>query len=47
VVGKIFYFKVISRAYEHQKPYADQEPSLREEWTPVFGSERLTGAILD
>jgi DNA replication protein DnaC len=44
--GAELLFEVISRAYEHQSLMVTSNLSF-EEWTEVFGSERLTGALLD
>ena len=39
-------FEVVSRAYEYQSLMVTSNLPF-EEWTEVFGSERLTGALLD
>ena len=39
-------FEVISRAYEHHSLMVTTNLAF-EEWTEIFGSERLTGALLD
>jgi hypothetical protein len=44
--GVAFLFKVISRAYEHYSLILTTNLAF-EEWTEIFGSERLTGALLD
>ena len=44
--GAELLFEVISRAYEHDSLMLTSNLSF-EEWTEVFGSERLTGALLD
>ncbi len=44
--GAELLFEVISRAYEQQSLMLTSNLSF-EEWTEVFGSERLTGALLD
>jgi len=44
--GAQLLFEVISRAYEHHSLMVTSNLSF-EEWTEVFGSERLTGALLD
>jgi DNA replication protein DnaC len=45
-VGAELLFEVISRAYEHHSLMVTTNLAF-EEWTEVFGSERLTGALLD
>jgi len=44
--GAELLFEVISRAYEHQSLMLTTNLAF-EEWTEIFGSERLTGALLD
>lgn len=44
--GAELLFEVISRAYEHHSLMVTSNLSF-DEWTEVFGSERLTGALLD
>ncbi len=44
--GAELLFQVISRAYEHHSLMVTTNLAF-EEWTEVFGSERLTGALLD
>ncbi len=44
--GAELLFEVISRAYEHHSLVVTSNLPF-EEWTEVFGSERLTGALLD
>jgi DNA replication protein DnaC len=44
--GAELLFEVISRAYEHQSLMITSNLPF-EEWTGIFGSERLTGALLD
>ena len=44
--GAELLFEVISRAYEQQSLMLTSNLAF-EEWTEVFGSERLTGALLD
>ena len=44
--GAELLFEVVSRAYEHQSLMVTSNLPF-EEWTEVFGSERLTGALLD
>jgi len=44
--GAELLFEVISRAYEHHSLMVTTNLTF-EEWTEVFGSERLTGALLD
>ena len=44
--GAELLFEVISRAYEHHSLMVTTNLAF-EEWTEVFGSERLTGALLD
>jgi DNA replication protein DnaC len=44
--GAELLFEVISRAYEHHSLMLTSNLPF-EEWTEVFGSERLTGALLD
>jgi DNA replication protein DnaC len=44
--GAELLFEVISQAYEHQCLMVTSNLSF-EEWVEVFGSERLTGALLD
>jgi DNA replication protein DnaC len=44
--GAELLFEVISRAYEQHSLMLTSNLSF-EEWTEVFGSERLTGALLD
>ena len=39
-------FEVVSQAYEHHSLIVTSNLSF-DEWTEVFGSERLTGALLD
>jgi DNA replication protein DnaC len=39
-------FEVVSQAYEHHSLMLTSNLSF-EEWTEVFGSERLTGVLLD
>jgi DNA replication protein DnaC len=44
--GAELLFEVISRAYEHHSLMVTTNLAF-EEWTEMFGSERLTGALLD
>ena len=44
--GDELLFEVISRAYEHHGLMVATN-LVFEEWTEIFGSERLTGALLD
>lgn len=44
--GAELFFEVISRAYDYQSLMVTSNLAF-EEWTEVFGSERLTGALLD
>lgn len=44
--GAELLFEVVSRAYERQSLLVTTNLSF-EEWTEVFGSQRLTGALLD
>jgi DNA replication protein DnaC len=44
--GAELLFEVISQAYEHHSLMVTSNLPF-EEWTEVFGSERLTGALLD
>jgi DNA replication protein DnaC len=44
--GAELFFEVISRAYEHYSLALTANLAF-EEWTKIFGSERLTGALLD
>jgi DNA replication protein DnaC len=44
--GAELLFEVIGRAYEHQSLMLTTNFAL-EEWTKIFGSGRLTGALLD
>jgi len=44
--GAELLFEVIGRAYEHHSLMVTTNLAF-EEWTEVFGSERLTGALLD
>ncbi|MGD8989686.1 MAG: IS21-like element helper ATPase IstB [Syntrophobacterales bacterium] len=44
--GAELLFEVISRAYEHHSLMVTTNLTF-EEWTEIFGSERLTGALLD
>jgi len=44
--GAELLFEVISRAYEHHSLMLTTNLAF-EEWTEIFGSERLTGALLD
>ena len=44
--GAELLFEVISRAYEHHSLMVTTNLAF-EEWTEIFGSERLTGALLD
>ena len=44
--GAELLFEVVSRAYEEQSLMVTSNLPF-EEWTEVFGSERLTGALLD
>jgi DNA replication protein DnaC len=44
--GAELLFEVVSRAYEQQSLMVTSNLPF-EEWTEVFGSERLTGALLD
>jgi DNA replication protein DnaC len=44
--GAELLFEVISQAYEHHSLIVTSNLSF-DEWTEVFGSERLTGALLD
>jgi len=39
-------FEIISRAYEHHSVMLTTNLAF-EQWTEIFGSERLTGALLD
>ena len=44
--GAELLFEVVSQAYEHHSLIVTSNLSF-DEWTEVFGSERLTGALLD
>jgi DNA replication protein DnaC len=44
--GAELLFDVISQAYEHQSIMVSTNLAF-EEWTEIFGSQRLTGALLD
>jgi DNA replication protein DnaC len=44
--GAELLFDIIGRAYEHQSLMVTSNLPF-EEWTEIFGSERLTGALLD
>ena len=44
--GAELLFEVISRAYEHHSLMVTSNLPF-DEWTEVFGSQRLTGALLD
>ena len=44
--GAQLLFDVVGRAYEHQSLMITTNLPFKE-WTEVFGSERLTGALLD
>jgi len=44
--GAELLFEVISRAYEHHSLMVTSNLPF-EQWTEIFGSERLTGALLD
>jgi len=44
--GAELLFEVVSRAYEHHSLMVTSNLAF-EQWTEVFGSERLTGALLD
>ena len=44
--GAELLFEVISQAYEHHSLMVTTNLAF-EEWTEIFGSERLTGALLD
>jgi DNA replication protein DnaC len=44
--GAELLFEVISQAYEHHSLMVSTNLAF-EEWTQIFGSERLTGALLD
>jgi hypothetical protein len=44
--GAKLLFEVISRAYEHHRLMLTSNLAF-EEWTEIFGSERLIGAMLD
>ena len=44
--GAELLFEVVSRAYEHHSLMVTSNLPF-EQWTEVFGSERLTGALLD
>ena len=44
--GAELFFEIVSRAYEHQSLMLTSNLPF-EEWTDMFGSERLTGALLD
>ena len=44
--GAELFFEIVSRAYEHQSLMVTSNLPF-EEWTDMFGSERLTGALLD
>jgi len=44
--GAELLFDVVGRAYEHQSLMVTSNLPF-EEWNEVFGSERLTGALLD
>ena len=44
--GAELIFEVISRAYEHHSLMVTSNLPF-EQWTEVFGSERLAGALLD
>ncbi len=44
--GAELLFEVISQAYEHHSLIVTSNLSF-DEWTEIFGSERLTGALLD
>lgn len=45
-VGSELLFEVFSRRYEHGSTLVTSNLPF-DEWTGVFGSERLTGALLD
>ena len=45
-VGSELLFEVFSRRYEHAATLVTSNLPF-DEWTTVFGSERLTGALLD
>jgi DNA replication protein DnaC len=45
-VGAELLFELISRAYEHHSLIVTSNLPF-EQWTEIFGSERLTGALLD
>jgi DNA replication protein DnaC len=44
--GAELLFDIVGRAYEHQSLMVTSNLAF-EEWTEIFGSERLTGALLD
>jgi DNA replication protein DnaC len=44
--GAELLFDIVGRAYEHQSLMVTSNLPF-EEWTEIFGSERLTGALLD
>jgi DNA replication protein DnaC len=44
--GAELLFEIISRAYEHHSVMLTTNLAF-EQWTEIFGSERLTGALLD
>ncbi len=44
--GAELLFDIVGRAYEHQSLMVTSNLPF-EEWTDIFGSERLTGALLD
>ena len=46
VVGSELLFEVFSQRYERGSTLVTSNPPF-DEWTSVFGSERLTGALLD
>jgi DNA replication protein DnaC len=46
MAGAKLLFEVISRGYEHHSLMLTTNLAF-EEWTEIFGSERLTGALLD
>jgi hypothetical protein len=46
MAGAKLLFEVISRAYEHHSLMLTTNLAF-EEWTEIFGSERLAGALLD
>ena len=45
-IGAELLFEVVSRAYERQSLIVTTNLPF-EQWTEIFGSERLTGALLD